>query len=253
MRFVRHMWAALAALGLLVGCSQGDTVGVATSEIHPQVRVVSSATSTEVTVVLFRGATGFARLQLTDDEALTVRPAGGDPVSMNVQAPGTLSVRYGATLPAVAPGDQLVIALTRGFEADAPATRLTIPVAPAVTAPDAGSLLRPDQPFTVAWTPFDDGAVEVRFALTSCVDLTADEFDVVAVVVGLPGQLTDGPVGETEVTFFAGNDSLSCDADLLVGRVGDDVDPDAALGGLRSGSRIVREAPARPLTFSPSP
>ena len=41
-------------------------------------RVVSSASSTEVTVTLFRGAIGFTRRQLADGEALTVRLLGGD-------------------------------------------------------------------------------------------------------------------------------------------------------------------------------
>ncbi|MDF1521334.1 MAG: hypothetical protein P1P87_00760 [Trueperaceae bacterium] len=62
MRTVRLDWAALATVALLLGCAQVDSVGVATAEIHPQLRVVSSAFATEVSVVLFRGAGGFTRL-----------------------------------------------------------------------------------------------------------------------------------------------------------------------------------------------
>jgi len=253
MRVVQQLALALIGLGLIIGCSQVDTVGVATAEIYPQVRVVSSASATEVTVTLFRGASGFTRLQLADGEALTVRPLGGAAVAMSVRSPDTLTVRYEATLPAVAPGDQLVIALTRASAADAPDTRVTIPPAPEVTAPAAGSELRPEQPFTVAWTPFVGDAVEVRFALTACDDLTPDEFDVVEALVALPGVLHDGLAGETDVTFFPGGETLTCDADLLLGRVSEEVEPDAALGGVRSGSRIVREAPPRALVFAPLP
>lgn len=253
MRIVQRLALALVGLVLVIGCSQVDTVGVATSEIYPRVRVVSSATATEVTVVLFRGASGFTRLQLADGEALTARPLGGDPVSMSVRSPDTLTVRYEATLPAVAPGNQLVIALTRASEADAPDTRVTIPPTPEITAPAAGSEFLPDQPFTVAWMPFTGDAVEVRFALTACDDLTQDEIDVVEAVVALPGVLYEGSAGEADVAFFPGGSTLACEADLLVGRAGDDVDLDAALGGLRSDSRIVREAPPRPLVFAPLP
>lgn len=251
MPVVRPLVAALAALVLLVGCSQGGTVGVATAEMHPQFRVVSNASSTVVSVTLFRGVGGFDRLQLTSDEALTARPVGGDPVALSVVAPDTLSVRYEATLPALAPGDELVIALSRPFEDDAPDTRVTIPPAPEVTAPASGSELQPDQPFVVAWTPFAEDAVEVRFALTTCDGLTPEELEVVAALVGLPGRLEDGPAGTAETTFFPGGSTLVCRADLLVGRVAEDVDLDPAFGGLRPNTRIVREAPARALSFAP--
>jgi hypothetical protein len=251
MRSVRLVGAAVAAVVLLFGCAQVDSVGVATSEIHPQVRVASSATATEVSVALFRGASGFTRLQLAAGETLTVGPLGGAAVPMAVVGADTVSVRYEATLPAVAPGDQLVLALARPSEADAPDTRITIPPAPEVTAPAAGSAFAPDAPFTVAWTPFAEDAVELRFALGWCDDLTVEEADVVAALVALPGPLEDGSAGTAEATFFPGGSTLSCAADLLVGRVREDVDLDAAFGGLRAGSRIVREAPPRALTFAP--
>ncbi|MDF1521335.1 MAG: hypothetical protein P1P87_00765 [Trueperaceae bacterium] len=180
-----------------------------------------------------------------------MRPPGGAAVPMAVVGVDTVSVRYEATLPAVASGDQLVLALARASDVGAPDTRITIPPAPEVTAPAAGTEFRPDQPFPVACTPFADDAVELRFALGWCDGLTVEEADAVAALVALPGPLEDGLAGTAEATFFPGGSTLSCTADLLAGRVRETVDLDAAFGGLRAGSRIVREAPPRALTFAP--
>lgn len=242
---------SVAAVVALVGCSQGDATDVPTSEIAPRIRVVSHATQTEVTVILYRGTAGLHRLQLTAGDALRVLPPTGPAVTMAVQGADTLQVRYVATLPPVEPGDELVVALLRATLADAPNTIVTVPDAPVVNGPEAGATFEPDAEFEVAWVPFADDTVEVRFAQTACEDLSPDEAAAVEAFVGLPGTLHDGTAGSASVTFFPGGSALACEADLLVGRVRGDVDLDPALAGLRSDTRIVREAPARRLVFAP--
>ena len=152
----------------------------------------------------------------------------------------------------MASGSDLVIALTRFGEESAPETRVEIPTAPAVTAPTAGASFTAGADFEVAWEPFAEDSVEVRFALTACADLEPDEVAILAAIVALPGSLTPGSDGTASTRFLTGaHGDLECTADLLVGRVTTDVTLDPAFAGLRGVSRIVREAEPVGLHFAP--
>lgn len=150
----------------------------------------------------------------------------------------------------MASGSDLVIALTRFGEESAPETRVEIPTAPAVTAPTAGASFTAGADFEVAWEPFAEDSVEVRFALTACADLEPDEFAVLAAIAALPGSLKPGSDGSVQTSFPAGAE-VECTADLLVGGVTTDVTLDPAFAGLRGTSRIVREAEPIGLVFGP--
>jgi hypothetical protein len=239
-------------LASAVGCSAGDSLRAATEEIEPRVRVVSSGDATEVSVALFqRGA--FGRLQLSEGDALFARLFGGTSVAMTLRDAGSLAERYTAVLPATVAGGEVVIALERTVGEGAPATRVTIPAAPVVLVPGPGARAASGEPFTVAWEPFDDGGVEVRFASLSCPELSADEQAIVDAIVALPGQLVSGMSGTTEITLLPGSD-LACEADLIVGRAAmGAIDVDPAFAGLHADSRVVREAPRIPITFEAAP
>ncbi|TVR98051.1 MAG: hypothetical protein EA416_00315, partial [Trueperaceae bacterium] len=141
-------------------------------------------------------------------------------------------------------------ALTRFGEESAPETRVEIPAAPAVTAPTPGAPLTAGVDFEVAWEPFADDSIEVRFALTACADLEPDEFAFLEAIVALPGSLTAGSVGSVQKRLLAAEE-VECSADLLVGRVTTFVDLDPAFAGLRGESRVVREAEPIGLVFAP--
>ena len=239
------------ALALLVGCSASDAVDVPTSAIQPQFRIVSSANGdTTVRVDLFRSGFGSDRMRLTGGDVLTVSVDGGPATTLTIQSDGTLNQHYAATLTGVAIGSDLVIALTRFGEESAPETRVEIPTAPAVTAPTAGASFTAGTEFEVAWEPFAEDSVEIRFALTTCADLEPDEFAILAVFAGLPGSLKPGSDGSVQTSFPAGAE-VECTADLLVGGVTTDVTLDPAFAGLRGTSRIVREAEPIGLVFGP--
>jgi len=239
------------ALALLVGCSASDAVGVPTSAIQPQFRIVSSANGdTSVRVDLFRSGFGSDRLRLTGGDALTVSVDGGPATTLTLQSDETINQHYAATLTGVTIGSELVVALTRVTEESAPETRVVIPSAPVVTAPTAGASLTAGVDFEVAWEPFAEDSVEVRFALTACVDVEPDEVTLLEAILALPGALTPGPNGSVDKRFPAAAE-VECTADLLVGRVTTDVDLDPAFAGLRGVSRIVREAEPIGLVFGP--
>jgi len=241
------------AVALLIGCSASDAVDVPTSVIQPQFRIVSSANGdTTVRVDLFRSGFGSDRLRLTGGDALTVSVDGGPATTLTLQSGETVNQHYAATLTGVAIGSELVVALNRVGEESAPETRVVIPSAPAVTAPTAGASFTAGVDFEVAWEPFEEDSVEVRFALTTCVDVEPEEFALFAELAALPGGLTAGSAGTASKRLFTSfNEDLECTADLLVGRVTTDVDLDPAFAGLRGVSRIVREAEPIGLVFAP--
>ena len=248
---IRFLVVVSIALVLLVGCSASDAVDVPTSAIQPQVRIVSSATGdATVRVDLFRSGFGSDRLRLTGGDALTVSVDGGPAMTLTLQSEETVNQHYAAALSGVTIGSELVIALTRVGEESAPETRVVIPAAPVVNAPTAGSPFTAGVDFEVVWESFAEDSVEVRFALTACVDLEPDEVTLLEAIAALPGALTPGPNGSVDKRFPAAAE-VECTADLLVGRVTTDVDLDPAFAGLRGVSRIVREAEPIPLTFAP--
>jgi hypothetical protein len=58
--------------------------------------------------------------------------------------------------------------------------------------------------------------------------------------------------GLTTTSFDAPSAATRCEADLLVGRVGDQIALDPAFGELRAASRAVRVTAPIPLVFVPS-
>jgi len=94
MRNIRIVVAA-AALLLLGACSRAPLV-VATADLEPKVRVVSSAgVGTEVTLVLFGDL--LATYDLLPGERLTAAPDGGTPVVMVPGVDGSVWLRRRAT------------------------------------------------------------------------------------------------------------------------------------------------------------
>ncbi len=234
-----------------------QTPTLATADIEPKVRVVSTAgRGTEVTVVLFRaGVLGGATFELAIGERLTVTPPGGEPVTMAPGVDMSSSAQrdaYVAWLPELLPDEQLVIALERPDDGAAPATVVRIPGEIELTRPAPGEERTIGEPFTVEWTPLPSGQVELRFALQECRGLDQEAFEDLRAARGYPLALRSGDAGSTTVTFAAA-DAERCDAELVVGRTGDGIDLDPAFRGLRAASRVLRVSAPTPLVFQPAP
>ena len=233
-----------------------EAPAVATADIEPKVRVVSTAgESTEVTVVLFRPGVFAGTYELALGERLTVTPAGGEAVvlrpGVDMSTPAQPDA-YTASLPALAPGTEMVIALERVGEVDAPNTLVRIPEEIEVGAPEAGAVLTVGESFTLEWTPFDPGQVELRYAVGTCTGLDAEELDDLRTVRAYPLALRSGDAGSTSLSFAAA-EAERCEADLLVGRVADTIDLDPAFRDLRGASRAVRVSEPLPLVFEAAP
>jgi hypothetical protein len=234
-----------------------QTTTVATADIEPKVRVVSTAgRGTEVTVVLFRAAViGGATYALAVGERLTVTPPGGAPVPMVPGVDMSSAAQrdgYRATLSEVRPGEELVIALERPGVDAAPQTVVRIPGEIELVRPAPHEERTIGEPFTVEWTPLPSGQVELRFALQECRGLDQAAFEDLRAARGYPLALRSGDAGSTTVTFVAA-DAERCEAELLVGRTGDGIDLDPAFRGLRAASRAVRVSTPLPLVFQAAP
>ena len=260
MRNVRSVVAA--ALVLLLGACASEPARLATADIEPKVRVVSTAgESTEVTVVLFQGSGPFATYRLQSGERLTVTPPGGAAVEMTPGTDMSAWLRrnaYVATLPETRPGDELVIAFERVGEVDAPNTLVRVAGEIAVTRPAPGDERTFDESFSVAWEPLGSGQVELRFAVDDCEGLDEGELEELRVQRGFVGfpfgaPLSSGETGLATVTFSAPSAAERCEADLLVGRTSDAIALDPAFGELRDDSRSVRVSAVVPLVISQAP
>lgn len=230
---------------------------VATADLSPRVRVVSTAgVGVDVTVVLFRAGLGGGTYELGFAERLTVTPAGGATVVMRPGIDRSLAGEpdaYLASLPDLSPGTEVVITLERDDEADvsAPRTAVRIPDEITVTAPDAGTLLPFGESYTVRWEALPTGQVEVRYDLKRCEDVEQEAFVDAVAARGRPLALRAGDAESTSITFPRPEDATRCEVDLLVGRTGAAIDLDPAFRDLGAGSRAVRVTAPLPLVFVP--
>ena len=260
---MRNVVAVLAAsLVVLLGACASEAERLATADIEPKVRVVSTAgEGTEVTVVLFQGSLPFATYRLQSGERLTVTPPGGEAVEMTPGTDMSAWLRrnaYVATLPETRPGDELVIAFERADEDDAPNTLVRVPGEITVTRPSPGDERTFDESFSVAWEPLGSGQVELRFAVGDCAGLAEEELEELRAERGFVGfpfgaPLSSGETGLATVTFSAPTAAERCEADLLVGRTSDAIALDPAFGELRDDSRSVRVSTVVPLVISQAP
>lgn len=235
----------------------GEAPAVATADIEPKVRVVSTAgESTEVTVVLFRPGVFGSTYELALGERLTVTPAGGESVvlrpGVDTSSPAQPDA-YVASLPALGPGAELVIALERVGEVDAPNTVVRVPEEIELSEPEPDAVLTLGEAFTLAWSPFDPGQVELRYAVASCTGLDAEAFDDLRTDRAYPQALLEGDEGTSDSLSFAAAEAERCEVDLLAGRVADAIEVDPAFRGLRGASRAVRVSAPLPLVFEAAP
>lgn len=233
-----------------------EELSVATADIAPKIRVVSTAGgATEVTVVLFRTGLFAGTYELDFGERLTATPEGGATVVLRPGTDRSVAAEpdaYVGTLPELAPGTTIVIALEREGADAAPRSTVRIPGEIDVTAPAAGSTLPFGTTFNVAWEPLATGQVELRFDLLACDDGAADVFDDARAARARPtGVLRDGGSGTTNVSFPRPGDATRCEAELLAGRTSDAIDLDPAFANLAAASRAVRVTAAVPLVFVP--
>jgi hypothetical protein len=248
---MRMRWSIMVVLlgAVLVGCSAIESFDVPTSSIEPWIRVVSTPVATEVEVALLGPGFGQNFITLGSADVLSVAIGAGAPVALTVTDPRTVNTRYVASLPAVAPGTELVFGLTRVDFDDAPQTRVVVPVAPVVTGPAADSTFSNADDVNVTWVPFADDQVELRLAVTTCFDATADEEDTVRALVDLLDETYDGTAATGTISFLGVD--LACDADLLVGRFTTEIDLDPAFGDVDGRTRTIRAADPIPLSFVP--
>ncbi len=254
MRSIRIVIAA-AALLLLGACTRTPLV-VATADLEPKVRVVSTAGGgTEVTLVLFRDL--LATYDLLPGERLTAAPDGGTPVAMVPGVDDSAWLRrraYVATLPEVGPRQDVVITFERPQDGEVLEIVARVPGEIAVSRPRSGDERTLNEPFTVVWDPLPGDQVEFRFDVADCDGLDAGQLADLRTSAGFAAlPLTDGTLGLANLTFSAPDEATRCAADLLVGRARgvDDMRVDAAFGQLRGQSRTVRVSRVLPLSFVP--
>ncbi len=254
MRNIRIVAAAAAVL-LLAACTRAPLV-VATADLEPKVRVVSTAgVGTEVTLVLFRDL--LATYDLLPGERLTAAPDGGAPVVMVPGVDGSAWLRrraYVATLPEVGPRQDVVITFERPQDGEVLEIVARVPGEIAVSRPRSGDERTLSEPFTVAWDSLPGDQVEFRFDVATCDGLDAQQLADLRTEAGFAAlPLTDGTLGLANLTFSAPDVATRCDADLLAGRArgGDEMRVDEAFGPLRGQSRTVRVSRVLPLSFVP--
>ena len=253
---MKNRWLAVAALALLLGACGREPLEVATADLEPKVRVVSTAgAGTEVTLVLFRDLV--ATYDLLPGERLTAAPAGGTAVEMTAGVDGSAWLRrraYVASLPEVGPRQDVVITFERPQEGEFLEIVARVPGEVAVTRPAAGEERTLNEPFAVAWDPLPGDQVEFRFDVAGCEGLGAVQVADLRTEAGFAAlPLTDGTLGLANLTFEAPDEATRCAADLIVGRAwdGGQMLVDEAFGELRGQSRSVRVSRVVPLSFVP--
>jgi hypothetical protein len=252
----RNVFIVVTALALLLGACTREPLVVATADLEPKVRVVSTAgVGTQVTLVLFRDLV--ATYDLLPGERLTAAPDGGTAVEMAPGVDDSAWLRrraYVATLPEVGPRQDVVITFERPQDGEVLEIVARVPGEVSVTRPAAGDERTLNEPFAVAWDPLPGDQVEFRFDVTGCEGLDAEQLADLRTEAGFAAlPLTDGTLGLANLTFEAPDEAASCAADLLVGRAwdGGDILVDEAFGELRGQSRSVRVSRVVPLSFVP--
>lgn len=251
---IRNTFAVVASLALLLGACTREPLVVATADLEPKVRVVSTAgIGTEVTLVLFRDLV--ATYDLLPGERLTAAPDGGTPVVMTPGIDDSAWLRrraYVATLPEVGPGQDVVITFERPQDGEVVEIVAPVPGEITVTQPAAGDERTLNEPFAVAWDPLPGDRVEFRFDVVDCAGLDAQQLADLRTEAGFAAlPLADGTLGLGGAVLSAPDGATGCAADLLVGRAweGGDILVDEALGELRGPSRTVRVSRVLPLAF----
>jgi hypothetical protein len=246
---------AAAALLLLGACTRAPLV-VASADLEPKVRVVSTAgVGTEVTLVLFRDL--LATYDLLPGERLMAAPDGGAPVVMVPGVDGSAWLRrraYVATLPEVGPRQDVVITFERPQDGEVLEIVARVPGEISVSRPRSSDERTLNEPFAVAWDPLAGDQVEFRFDVDGCDGLDAQQLADLRTEAGFAAlPLTDGTLGLANLTFSAPDDATRCEASLLAGRAwdGGEMLVDEAFGPLRAQSRTVRVSRVLPLAFVP--
>jgi len=251
---MRNTFIVVAALALLLGACTRELPLVATTDLEPKVRVVSTAgVGTEVTLVLFRDLV--ATYDLLPGEHLTAAPEGGTAVVMTPGVDDSAWPRrraYVATLPEVGPRQDVVITFERPQDGEVLEIVARVPGEVTVTQPEAGAERTLNEPFAVAWDPLPGDQVEFRFDVAGCDGLDAEQLADLRTEAGFAAlPRADGRLGLGMLTFSAPAEATSCTADLLVGRAsaGDEILIHEAFGDLRGQSRSVRVSRVLPLAF----
>jgi len=242
---------------VLSACSRAPDP-VATSDIEPKVRVVSTAgEGTAVTVVLYRGDSLFATYRLLAGERLTATGPDGTAVVLERGVDTSAFLRrnaYVGTLPEVPPREDVTIAFERSGEASALETVVRVPAEIRVNRPQAGDRRTLNDSFTVTWDALASDDVELSYRVAACDGLDAEELDDLRTQRGFVSFFpSDGTTGLTTTSFDAPSAATRCEADLIVGRVGDQIALDPAFGELRDASRAVRVSAPIPMVFTATP
>ncbi len=240
-RPVRVVFAVLAAVAVLTGCTTVGSSAVETSAVEPRIRVVvDESGSARISVALLAG---FANaLELEAGDALTARLETGTPIELTEGASEVFgaSTAYFATLSGAMPGDAIVLAWSRAGQVSAPNTRIVVPEAVRGVS-TGGTEFGFDDDVPVAWTPEAPGdAVDARLRLVACDALDADELAAARFLAGFPATF---PIEDGAGTFepvLATGASTACSAVLEVGRSSSTIDLDPAFGGLRDRSSVVQ-------------
>lgn len=173
---MRNVFIVVASLALLLGACGREPLVVATADLEPKVRVVSTAgVGTEVTLVLFRDLV--ATYDLLPGERITAAPDGGTAVVMTPGVDDSAWLRrraYVATLPEVGPRQDVVITFERPQDGEVLEIVARVPGEIAVTRPAAGEERTLNEPFAVAWDPLPGDQVEFRFDVAGCEGLEAE-------------------------------------------------------------------------------
>lgn len=246
-----------ALVALLLSACSGAPEPVATSDIEPKIRVVSTAgQGTDVTVVLYRGESLFATYRLLPGERLTATGPDGTVVELQRGVDTSAFLRrnaYVGSLPDAAPREDVVIAFERTTEASALETVVRVPGEIRVGRPEAGDQRTLNETFSVVWDAFPGDGVELGYRVAGCDGLDPEALaDVRTERAFVSLEPLDGALGIAASSFGAPADATRCEADLLVGRVGDQIALDPAFGELRDASRAVRVTQAIPLVFLPA-
>jgi hypothetical protein len=180
------------AAAFVVGCTTSDSTDIRTSGMRPSMSITSSSTSpgSNVSVILFVGDSITTRIELEGEDKLSV--TAGEEVKELGETKILELVSYSAAIATQEPGDEVVIAFSRGEDdEDAPDSRVALTEKVSLTSPAAGGAFsRENDNIVVTWAnsaPSED-TVKVE---TSGECIQGTELSV--------------PANETSVTLAAGS------------------------------------------------